>query len=111
MTAQRISVSLPTDVYEALVAEAEETGRKLSDIVRDAVTQHLAGERWQNIGQVATEAIRAGATNDEALAAVRAKFPEAKTSAASIRWYRSKLRRDGEDVPTDVEARRAAEGK
>ena len=104
-------MSLPPDAYEALQAEAEDTGRKLSDIVRDTVTQYLFSERWQNIGDVAMDAIRSGASNEEALAAVHAKFPDAKTSPASIRWYRSKLRRDGEAVPTDVEARRMRNGQ
>ena len=102
----RITVTLPEDVYDALAAEAEDTGRKLSDLVRDAVVQALSGERWQSIGQVAEAAIRDGRTNAEALEAVRAKFPEARTSPESVAWYRSRLRKAGEDVPTDIEARR-----
>jgi predicted transcriptional regulator len=102
----RITVTLPDDVYEALAAEAEETGRKLSDVVRDAVTQLVAGERWQSIGEVAEEAIREGLTNAEVLEAVRGRFPDARTSPASVAWYRARLRKSGEDVPTDIEARR-----
>lgn len=109
MTAKRITVTLPEDVYDALAAEAEETGRKLSDIVRDAVTLLLAGERWQSIGEIAEEAIREGRTNAETLEIVRAKFPEARTSPASVAWYRARLRKIGEDVLTDIEARRAKE--
>lgn len=102
----RVSVSLPDDVYEAVVAEAEETRRKISDVVRDAVTQVIAGERWESIGQVAEAAMLAGLTNSETLEKVRKQFPKARTSPASIAWYRVKLRKEGEDVPTDVEARR-----
>lgn len=102
----RVSVSLPDDVYEAVVAEAEETRRKVSDVVRDAVTQTLAGERWLSIGNVAEQAMREGLTNAETLQRVLAQFPEAKTSPSSIAWYRVKLRKAGEDVPTDIEARR-----
>lgn len=52
------------------------------------------------VGDVAKELIRAGKTNEEVLAAIKEQFPEAKTSMASINWYRNKLRSDGEDVPT-----------
>lgn len=52
------------------------------------------------VGDVAKELIRAGKTNEEVLAAVKEQFPEAKTSMASINWYRNKLRGDGENVPT-----------
>lgn len=62
------------------------------------------------IGSVAMEALRAGKTNEDALAAVQKKFPEAKTSLASINWYRNKLRSDGEKVPTSRELKKAAAG-
>ncbi len=52
------------------------------------------------VGDVAKELIRAGKTNEEVLAAVKEQFPDAKTSMASINWYRNKLRGDGESVPT-----------
>ena len=52
------------------------------------------------VGDVAKDLIRAGQTNEQVLAAVKEQFPEAKTSMASINWYRNKLRGDGEDVPT-----------
>ena len=54
----------------------------------------------RGVGTVAIEAIRAGKTNEEALEAVKAEFPDNKTSLASINWYRNKLRSDGEDVST-----------
>lgn len=54
----------------------------------------------RGVGTVACEAIRAGKTNEEALALVKAEFPEASTSMASINWYRNNMRTNGEDVPT-----------
>jgi hypothetical protein len=102
----RVSVSLPDDVYDAVLSEAEEKRLKVSDVVRDAVTQVLYGERWMSIGSVAEQAIRDGLTNQEARERVLAKFPHAKTSPESIAWYRVKLRKAGDDVPTDIEARR-----
>lgn len=67
-----------------------------------------AKEPKRGVGTVAVEAIRAGKTNEEALEAVKAEFPEAKTSLASINWYRNKLRADGEDVPTARELKKKA---
>lgn len=63
-------------------------------------------QKKPGVGSVAIEAIRAGKTNEEALEAVKEAFPEAKTSLASINWYRNKLRSDGEEVPTARELRK-----
>lgn len=52
------------------------------------------------VGGVAKTLIREGKTNEQVLAAIKEQFPDAKTSMASINWYRNKLRSDGEDVPT-----------
>jgi hypothetical protein len=49
----------------------------------------------RGVGAVAMEAILNGATNKEALVAVREEFPDANTTKASINWYRNKLRKDG----------------
>ena len=46
-----------------------------------------------NIGEVACKALEAGASDEEALAEVLKAFPDAATKIASIKWYRSKLRR------------------
>jgi len=54
----------------------------------------------RGIGTVANEALKAGKTNAEVLAAIKAEFPEANTSMASVNWYRNNLRTSGEDVPT-----------
>ena len=45
--------------------------------------------------------LRAGKTNQDTLDVVKRRFPEANTTLASVAWYRSKLRREGENVPTD----------
>lgn len=59
------------------------------------------------VASVAEAALRAWATDAEALAAVRSRLPDARTSADSIAFYRSRLRSRGEDVPTSTEARYA----
>jgi len=45
----------------------------------------------ETIGNLATQAIRNGMTNEQILELVKAVFPNAKTSNASINWYRSQL--------------------
>lgn len=63
----------------------------------------------RNVGTVACEAIKASKTNEEALAAVKKAFPDAKTSIASINWYRNKLRADGnKSVKTARELKKKA---
>lgn len=52
-------------------------------------------EPKKGVGHTATQAILSGKTNEEAYAAVKAAHPEAKTTMASINWYRNKLRTDG----------------
>ncbi len=54
----------------------------------------------RGVGTAAAEAILAGKNNEEALAVVLKEFPEAKTSLASINWYRNNLRSEGKTVPT-----------
>lgn len=70
-------------------------------------TTSTAGENTETkepkgpgVGDVAKTLIREGKTNEEVLAAIKEQFPDAKTSMASVNWYRNKLRTDGEDVPT-----------
>lgn len=65
-------------------------------------------EPKQGVGFVATQAIKAGKTNEEALVEVQKAFPESKTTMASINWYRNKLRSDGHDVKTSRELRAAS---
>lgn len=63
----------------------------------------------RGIGTVVREAILAGKTNEEALAAVVAEFPESKATLASVSWYRNDLRKKGHDVPTAREVKKTAE--
>lgn len=103
---RRISVSIREDQYLGLEEVAEDMGINLSDAAREAINAYLLGIHWKGtIGDAAEDAIRRGRTNQEALALVRSKFPHGATSIESVAWYRSRLRRAGEDVPTDREAK------
>lgn len=62
-----------------------------------------AAPKGPGIGDRAKALIREGKTNQEVLTAIKAEFPGANTSMASINWYRNKLRTDGENVPTSRE--------
>jgi hypothetical protein len=57
-------------------------------------------EKKPGVGDVAKQLIRDGLGNKEVLEAIKAQFPEAKTSMSSINWYRNNLRQLGEDVKT-----------
>ena len=68
-------------------------------------------EKTPGVGDVAKDLIRGGKTNEEVLAALKEQFPDAKTSMASINWYRNKLRGDGEEVPTARELKADAKAE
>ncbi len=71
-------------------------------------TDDTPQEKKRGIGDAAIEAITAGMTNEAALEAVKKEFPDAKTSLASINWYRNKLRSEDKSVPTMRELNKAA---
>jgi|SRR5882724_6455971 len=104
---RRLTVTIPEEYVAGLEDLAEDMGASVSEAVREAVASYLMENYWkETIGSAARTALLAGASNDDALSAVRQKFPNASTSLASIAWYRSKLRRElGEKVPTDRQAR------
>lgn len=52
------------------------------------------------VGDVAKQLIRDGLGNKEVLAEVQKQFPDAKTTMASVNWYRNHLRGLGENVKT-----------
>jgi len=59
----------------------------------------------RGIGKIAEAEIIKGKTDEEALAEVKRYFPDAKTTIQCIEHYRSKLRKEGYDLPTSSEAR------
>lgn len=77
-------------------------------MTKEAAAKPAKEPKGPTVGEIAIEAIRAGKTNEEALAVVKAKFPDAKTKLASINWYRNKLRSEGETVPTAREQKAKA---
>ncbi len=108
---KRLSVTLPDEFVAGLEDAAEDMQVSLAEAIRHAVATYLIEHYWnKTIGQTAEEAIRAGATNEEALQAVKALFPDAATSMESISWYRSKLRKEDDTIPTDRQARERKRG-
>ena len=105
MKEQRVMIS--DEIHDQLVQQAEEAVRSLDDLVGELLAMKLQSKTQKTVGKVVEAAMRKGATNKQALALVRATFPDAETSAASVSWYRTNLRKRGEDIPTDQEARDA----
>jgi Arc/MetJ-type ribon-helix-helix transcriptional regulator len=102
---QRVTVTLPQDLVDALHDIAEDTRVSVSEAFREALNFYLLTERWKSVGEVAKKAIEAGKTNQEVLETVQAECPGSVTSLGSISWYRSRIRRDDQTVPTDRQAR------
>lgn len=67
-------------------------------------------EPKRGVGTVIKEAILAGKTNEDALAAAKAEFPDSKTTASTVSWYRNNLRKEqGDKILTAREAKKANE--
>lgn len=62
----------------------------------------------RTITLVIREALLAGKSNDETLEAVKAEFPNAKTSRNTVVIQRSTLRKEGKSIPSSWEANRSA---
>lgn len=62
----------------------------------------------RGVGTVINEAILAGKTNEEALEAAKAEFPDAKTNINTVSWYRNNLRKTNPNVPKARVAKKAA---
>lgn len=108
MSKQRISIGLEEDLYIALAMEAEEAGRSIADVVRDRLRESVLGQgRQERVGEIAERLILDGLPDEEVLKQVLEALPEARTSKESVAWYRSKLRKEGQNVPSQVEAKRA----
>ncbi len=91
---------LPFILMAAVGAEGSAGGGGLATDTASTAAAPEVKEKVPGVGDLAKDLIRNGKTNEEVLATVKEKFPEAKTSMASINWYRNKLRNDGEKVPT-----------
>lgn len=106
---RRLTVTVPEDLVTGMEDLASIQHGSVSDVVREAVIEHLFATHWQGVAKVAAESILGGSTDEEALAAVRKRYPGAVTAIWSIGWYRSHLRQvHGSDrVMTDPEVKRA----
>lgn len=104
---KELKVMIPQITYDQLVEQADETARTLDELVGELLEMKLQSKIQKTVGKVVEGALRRGATNKQALALARKTFPDAETSAASVAWYRTNLRKRGENVPTDQEARQA----
>ncbi len=103
---KRLTVTLPEEYVAGLEDVAGDMNTTVSEAVREAVVTYLMEHYWKvTIGEAARVAILGGATNEDALKAVKKRFPQAATSIGSISWYRSKLRKDHPNLLTDREAR------
>lgn len=78
-------------------AKAEKPAPKAAakSAAKPAKTNGDKQPRGPGIGAFCMDLIVKGKTNEEVLGAVKAKFPNASTSASSVAWYRNKLKSEG----------------
>ncbi len=109
---KRMTITLPEEYVEGLQDFADEINTTVSEAIREAVATFLMEHYWkETVSEVAKEAILDKLPNEDVLKAVKAKFPLAATSMASISWYRSKLRKDHPDLLTDRQANELKKSK
>ncbi len=63
-------------------------------------------EPKRGVGTAVMEAIKAEHTNEEALEITLKEFPDARTSLASVNWYRNKMRSMDKTIPTARELKK-----
>jgi hypothetical protein len=93
-----------TDPFDDIVrawAKARATGAKKSAAQQRAWDERKKKEvQYKTVREMAEHYIMSSAMPYEKIAGfVCDRFPEAKTSKASVAWYASKLRREGKAVP------------
>ena len=86
---------------EKLAFQKERARKAAARTNKSVGSRSKSGE--DTIGSVACQAIRDGATNDEVLLRVFERFPSAKTSVASVTWYRNSLKSAGENIKSSRE--------
>lgn len=110
---RRVSLILEDDLYRLIEQEAEDAGRPISGVIRDRLREAFfeAHEEQpiRGIGDLAERLLMQGLSNEAAREKVLEAFPDARTSLASIAWYRSNLRRKGKPVISQVDARRRSD--
>ena len=109
---KRLTITLPEEYVAGLEDVADDMNTTVSEAVRESVATYLMEHYWKDtIGEVAKAAILGGATNDDALRAVKKEFPQAATSMGSISWYRSRLRKEYPNHPNLLTDRQARQKK
>ena len=116
-----INVKFQPEVFAAIRDEADRLGVSMAAVVRASVcgtlkipndppirtARRLSALESERIGATAERLIRDGFSNAEVLAGIRAAHGPSASSPASVAWYRNKLRRRGDNVPTNTQVRRA----
>ena len=88
--AKALSVSeAPTQTQQEVANKKAEKAAK----VKAAKPPKESKPRGLGIGAFCNSLILEGKTNAEILEAVKAKWPEAKTTPASLNWYRADIKR------------------
>ena len=81
----------------------------MSDSETPAAAESTPKTPKRGVGAVAREALSRGLSNEEALAAVKAEFPDSKTGLQTISWYRNSMRKTDPSIPSGRDAKKAAE--
>ncbi len=103
MKRTRIAVDLDEDLHAMVTEEAERLEVPVAFVVRAIIKRHYSGEDHETKTTLTVRMLREHASNDRIAEALEERFGEANRS--SISWHRANLKRAGEDVPSDAEAK------
>ena len=94
-----------TNYLEKLLPEdvAEQAHERIATSERELTDQDDWDPKPGTIGALAKACIGDGLSNEETLGRVREKFPKSNTGINSIRWYRSQMRKQDGNIPTNRE--------
>jgi hypothetical protein len=108
---KKMTMAELVDKYNSMVPEAEaKTEKQLGTLTkaRNAIKK-LLGVSFNHersprsgIGKFAKDLIREGHTNAAVLAAVKAEYPDAKTTMGCIGYYRAKVKLEGAKVSAEA---------
>ena len=99
----RLSIDLEDELHEKLTEDAKRRDVPLAFLVRAVLAKHLGVEEHETRTTMTVRMLREHASNDRIAEALQERFGDANRS--SISWHRSNLRRQGESIPSDAEAK------
>lgn len=80
---------------KAVAKQAKPPAKETKAAAPKKAAKAEGGTTRTGVGAYITEQLLAGKDTESIVAGIKAKFPESKSEAKDVSWYRSKLKREG----------------